>query len=848
VFAQRYWSADPTATLVYGESAGTNPTARSYSDSTGTWSGESTTTTANPSIRWTVAEKDPYSSEQIVGVLSDDGSAELDILRWTGTVWTRDWTVSGLSTANSDKRSFDVAYEQSSGDAMVVYANGTNLSYRTWNGSSWSAAANVFATPPTTGTVLWAELASRPGSNEIALVYSDSNNDLGAVIWNGTSWQEVTTERLLETALALTDSASAGQYRTFDAAYEASGELLVAWGRSTNVGYATYMTGTGWSATTTMNLLAPSTGNVTFVDLAAEAGSDRIALLGIDENSGTSRLGLATWTGSAWANVAERDSGFNHLFAGGNADSGYFWGGVGWVGSSGKAVAMYSDADTGRINYATWTAAGGWAVQADVAVAGMGAATMRSVQLEAIPGQNKLLAVYSDSNSDLWAATYDGTSWTVGNAGVALEASLSTNGIVPFDFSVAATGSAPSLAGVYQQSAAANNLVVIEAENHDATLAQGGESWSFSTSTSGYSGKGYVVGGPDGSPMVSEANATTSARLDFQVNFTTTGTHYLWIRGYSATSLGDSDSVFVGLDGTYTASAIVNNLGEGPWIWKQAKQGPNNGDAALAINVTSTGVHTLNLWVREDGVMLDKILLTTNAGYTPTGAESESTRGAIESAALAYTTGQAATAVTSLITARDADDATITGATVQITGNYRNGQDVLGFSNVGSVVGTWNAATGTVTFTGTDTLANYQAALRSVTYQNTSATPEMLTRTVSFSLSDSDGASNTLTRQIELSHPTLTVDRGIVSVDGAGGEASWAAATTNTISTPVQGTGGSGAADLSGTWKATWDSNYLYFLVNVSDNQRSSDSAWFYDDDGVEIFVDAFNDGKSSGS
>jgi hypothetical protein len=46
-------------------------------------------------------------------------------------------------------------------------------------------------------------------------------------------------------------------------------------------------------------------------------------------------------------------------------------------------------------------------------------------------------------------------------------------------------------------------------------------------------------------------------------------------------------------------------------------------------DVASTGIHTVNAWMREDGFVFDKIVLTTNAGYTPTGdGPAESPRGA----------------------------------------------------------------------------------------------------------------------------------------------------------------------------------------------------------------------------
>ena len=48
--------------------------------------------------------------------------------------------------------------------------------------------------------------------------------------------------------------------------------------------------------------------------------------------------------------------------------------------------------------------------------------------------QSKVLLLLSDSNSDLYAATYDGTSWVLTNSGAALETSLSSIATMPFWF------------------------------------------------------------------------------------------------------------------------------------------------------------------------------------------------------------------------------------------------------------------------------------------------------------------------------------------------------------------------------------------------------------------------------
>ena len=56
--------------------------------------------------------------------------------------------------------------------------------------------------------------------------------------------------------------------------------------------------------------------------------------------------------------------------------------------------------------------------------------------------------------------------------------------------------------------------------------------------------------------------------------------------------------------------------------------------------------------------------------------------------------------------------------------------------------------TGTLTLVGSDTLANHQAALRAVTYVNTSDNPSVLARTVSFTVNDGTASSVAATRNI----------------------------------------------------------------------------------------------------
>ncbi len=89
---------------------------------------------------------------------------------------------------------------------------------------------------------------------------------------------------------------------------------------------------------------------------------------------------------------------------------------------------------------------------------------------------------------------------------------------------------------------------------------------------------------------------------------------------------------------------------------------------------------------------------------------------------LTYTQGQAASPVNSALTLSDIDSPNLSSATVSITANFQSGVDVLGFTSQHGITGSFNSTTGALTLTGSASVADYQDALRSVTYSNSSAT------------------------------------------------------------------------------------------------------------------------------
>ena len=54
---------------------------------------------------------------------------------------------------------------------------------------------------------------------------------------------------------------------------------------------------------------------------------------------------------------------------------------------------------------------------------------------------------------------------------------------------------------------------------------------------------------------------------------------------------------------------------------------------------------------------------------------------------------------------------------IQISENYVSSEDILNFTDTNSITGSWNSATGTLTLVGKASVADYETALKAITYQ-----------------------------------------------------------------------------------------------------------------------------------
>ena len=157
-----------------------------------------------------------------------------------------------------------------------------------------------------------------------------------------------------------------------------------------------------------------------------------------------------------------------------------------------------------------------------------------------------------------------------------------------------------------------DGLAVMEAESYIAVVpGNAGEfEWVFDTEIDGYSQDGFMRSLPEGTNVMSDY--ARCARLDYDVMITQPGTLYFWARVLAPTSA--MNSIHLGDNGVVTADRInIPEINE--WIWKNVA---NNGDRAV-VEVSEPGVVTINCWMRESGVCVDKLLLTSNPDYVPEG-------------------------------------------------------------------------------------------------------------------------------------------------------------------------------------------------------------------------------------
>jgi hypothetical protein len=158
------------------------------------------------------------------------------------------------------------------------------------------------------------------------------------------------------------------------------------------------------------------------------------------------------------------------------------------------------------------------------------------------------------------------------------------------------------------------NMIAIEAENFHEKERRVGHEWSVVSMRHNSFGASLQAL-PNGGINRRDSFETFSPSLVYRFVAEQAGRYFVWVRAQGAGA--DDDSLHVGVDGqpVTTGKHVANIFPAWTWTWTSAR----SDGGGVYIDVETAGEHVLNAWMREDGVIIDKFILTTDPVFQPAG-------------------------------------------------------------------------------------------------------------------------------------------------------------------------------------------------------------------------------------
>lgn len=387
-------------------------------------------------IQFAVTKASPTRNEKLVGYQLNNG--RLYVAGCTGTcasgtdlnanLWS--WSTPTILGSNVVTRAFDIAYEQKSGRAMVVYAGNTTgkLYYCIYDGSSWGPVSSCAPTNGTnditlsdgtttlTGTPEWVRLVPRGDqftdsrTNDILLAVEDTNKNIFTVRWNGSSWDSTDRQVLTTSGGATVATTGSGNVdpAAFDVGWEnTSGTEMAVYANGTALSYRT-SSGSGWGSASTIATLASA---AQWIRVGSDPQSNRISMITAFGSTGTvgstatatpyiwkTNGSTAGWTSFTNLTMAQ-DAGQNISTA--------------WEKSNtGTPKALFSasaNANTQQPDWSSWTQGGGFVAWASLATTS--GDTIVGNELTASPNSDIVNMMQNDRDGRLRARTFSGSAW-----------------------------------------------------------------------------------------------------------------------------------------------------------------------------------------------------------------------------------------------------------------------------------------------------------------------------------------------------------------------------------------------------------------------------------------------------
>jgi hypothetical protein len=140
-------------------------------------------------------------------------------------------------------------------------------------------------------------------------------------------------------------------------------------------------------------------------------------------------------------------------------------------------------------------------------------------------------------------------------------------------------------------------------------------SWNFNNwpDKPGYYGTGGMQAWPlNVHKCITQNYKNLSPEMRYQLLFPETGTYYVWVRGWANND--QENSVHIGIDHQEIPSSANINASNSPgWKWTGSRM---DGQRA-SISISNIGQHTVNVWMRENGYRVDRVIFTKDINYHP---------------------------------------------------------------------------------------------------------------------------------------------------------------------------------------------------------------------------------------
>ncbi|MDO6461703.1 malectin domain-containing carbohydrate-binding protein [Granulosicoccaceae sp. 1_MG-2023] len=158
-----------------------------------------------------------------------------------------------------------------------------------------------------------------------------------------------------------------------------------------------------------------------------------------------------------------------------------------------------------------------------------------------------------------------------------------------------------------------DGAVAFEAEDFSASGSTATHQWVRSASAAA-GGQAFMVTTPDKGTL--KTGGSGSPTLSYRIFFNQPGLYYVWLRGYGdadSSGEGKSDSLHAGLNGAVAASADKIEGFPPGWHWSnQTRDG-----VRASVTVPAAGEQAFTLFMREDGLKVDTIVLTKDPAWQP---------------------------------------------------------------------------------------------------------------------------------------------------------------------------------------------------------------------------------------